>query len=674
MTTRHMLPTRQALTAIRIALLFVGMAAASPTAEGQPQGRQPTAAPAAAPSLAGILQELASYDGGIESAAAWKLRDYVHARMDDPDGRAECEAALLRFLGSTATPPAKRIASRQLRIVAGDTAVPVLKGMLGDPELVDLAVYSLQQIPGAAADRALVEALSPTDGASRIAVVAALGERRSTAAVPALVPFLKQPPVASTAATALGRIGGDAAVAALAAARRGAPAPLASTIASALLASAEQHRDAKNPKAALQLYEPLAADTTLPSPIRRAAVMGTIAASGSPAVLLEHLASPEPILQEAAIASVSTLIPADGIGPVCALLPKLPEHTQVQLLAILQGYPPERVRPAVLDAARSPAPDVRLAALNTLASVGDESDVVFLVETAAGAKGPEQTAARAALAALKGPGVNNAIVAALGRQAPDDVKGELMVAASDRRIFTAKPVVTASLASPSGTLRLQALRALRAIGTPSDAARVLDLLLTTGTERERTEAERTIVALAAKVPNADARARAVRARLTGTTDTASRVRLIALLPLIGDNSALPVLRMSLDDPDPEIHDAAVRALVAWPSSAARDDVRRLARDSRNATHRLLAIAGLVRIIGLEPYREPRAAVADLREAAGFAWRPEEQRLVLGALSRFPCEDALDLAAGFLRETSVQAEAQAAIDQITARLPKGTGSK
>jgi HEAT repeat protein len=674
MMTRHMLRTRPALTPIRLALLFVGIAAAGLTAEGQRQGRQPTGSAATAPSLAGILQELATYDGGIESAATWKLRDYVKARMDDPAGRAECEAALLRFLGSTATPPAKRAASRQLRVVAGDTAVPVLTGMLNDPQLVDLAVYSLQQIPGAAAEQALVQALSTTKGASRIAVVAALGEQRSTAAVPAIVPLLKQPPIASAAATALGRIGGDAAVAALAAARSGAPAPLASTIASALLVSAEQHLDAKNPTAALQLYEPLAADTTLPSPIRRAAVMGKIVASGSPAVLLEHLASPEPILQNAAIARMSVVIPADGIGPVCALLPRLPEHTQVQLLAILQGYPPERVRPAVLEAARSTAPAVRLAALNALSSVGDQSDVLFLAEASAGAKGQEQTVARAALAALKGPGVNDAIVAALGRQAPDHVKGELMIAASDRRIFTAKPLVTASLASPSGTLRLQALRSLRAIGTPSDTARVLDLLLTTGIDRERTEAERTVASLATKEPNADARARVVRARLADVKDTESRIRLIALLPMIGDNSALPVLRMTLNDPDAEVHDAAVRALVAWPSSAAKDDVRHLARDSTNETHRLLAIDGLVRLIGLETYREPRAAVADLREAAGFAWRPEEQKLVLGALPKFPCEDALELAASFLREASVKAEAQAAIDRIKPRLPKGKGSK
>ena len=68
---------------------------------------------------------------------------------------------------------------------------------------------------------------------------------------------------------------------------------------------------------------------------------------------------------------------------------------------------------------------------------------------------------------------------------------------------------------------------------------------------------------------------------------------------------------------------------------------------------------------LDRYRDPAAAVADLRLAAGFAWRPEEQRLVLGALQQFPCPEAMDLARGFLREPSVKAEAEAAVEKLKA---------
>jgi hypothetical protein len=86
---------------------------------------------------------------------------------------------------------------------------------------------------------------------------------------------------------------------------------------------------------------------------------------------------------------------------------------------------------------------------------------------------------------------------------------------------------------------------------------------------------------------------------------------------------------------------------------------------------LLALVSFVRTVGLDPYRNPEAAVADLKLAAGFASRPEEKRLILGAVVSFPCKDALDLATGFLQEPAVKAEAQAAVDNITARLKRGS---
>jgi hypothetical protein len=152
------------------------------------------------------------------------------------------------------------------------------------------------------------------------------------------------------------------------------------------------------------------------------------------------------------------------------------------------------------------------------------------------------------------------------------------------------------------------------------------------------------------------------------------VRLVGLLPLVGDPSALPVLRALASDDNVEVRDAAVRAVASWPTPAAREDLARLARESRNQTNRLLAIGGLVRVIGLERYRDPQAAVADLKEAAALSWRPEEQRLILGVLPRFPCAAALELASGFAKDSEVKEEAQAAVKAISARLKKETVSK
>jgi hypothetical protein len=118
-----------------------------------------TAKPAAAPSLDAILVQVASYDGGIASDALWKLRDYVYARRDDAAGRAECEAKRLQYLKGTATPSAKMAATRLLREIAGDTAIPALQAMLTD-RASRLRRLRAAADAGAAAEAAFVQSLA----------------------------------------------------------------------------------------------------------------------------------------------------------------------------------------------------------------------------------------------------------------------------------------------------------------------------------------------------------------------------------------------------------------------------------------------------------------------------------------------------------------------------------
>jgi HEAT repeat protein len=324
----------------------------------------------------------------------------------------------------------------------------------------------------------------------------------------------------------------------------------------------------------------------------------------------------------------------------------------------------------VLNAAKSGAPDVRAAAIRALESVGDESTVPFLAETAATAgKGPVQDAARRALGGIPGRAVDDAIVASLGRPASDAIAVELLKAVADRRLFLAKPAVSASLSASSPAVRVEGLKALKAIGSPSDAVPVLDRVLTSTDDLEQAEAEKTVIALLQKSAGAENRSRTVRMRLMTERDAATRAKLIALLAPTADGAALPVLRRALADADPGVADAAARGIAAWPTATARDDMIKLMKTSKDETHRLLAFAGLVRLAGLDVYRLPEAAVDDLKMLSGLAWRPEERKLVLGALATFPCQEALDMAKGFLQDDDLKAEAQAAIEAITSRMQR-----
>jgi len=628
-----------------------------------------TAQPA---SLDAILTQLATWDGGIASEAVWQLHDYVFSRKGDEAGRAECEAKLLQFLKGPATRSAKMAATRLLRVIAGDTAIPALQVMAADPRLSDYGIYVLQPMPGSAAENALVGALTAARGAQKAAIVAALGQRRASSALPLLEPMLRDPALAAPAAVAIGRIGGPAASAALASAYGAAAGESRRLLAASLLEAGDGLLAAKDSEAAAKIFGALAADRSLPAPMRTAAFIGDISAAGprASAVLVTMLGGDDADARAAAIARIGDIIPPDGIGPVCDLLPRLPDAAQVQVLTAIARHPASRVRPAALNAAKSDSPDVRVAALRTLESAGDASTVAFLADTAGSApKGPVQDAARRTLGSLKGRDVDDAIVALLGQPAPAAFTAELLRAVADRRIFLAKPAVSAALAAASPAVRIEGLKTLRVIGTPSDASPVLDLLLKSGDDVERAEAEKTVTALLQKIGSPENRSRLVRMRLVAEKDPAARATLIGLMASTGDDAALPVLRRALADADAGVVDAAARAIAEWPTATARDDMLKILRESKDETHRLLAFTGLVRLVSLDANRLPEAAVADLKGLSGLAWRPEEQKLILGALAAFPCQDALTLAGVLLQNDALKAEAQAAIDKITPKLPK-----
>ena len=104
-------------------------------------------------------------------------------------------------------------------------------------------------------------------------------------------------------------------------------------------------------------------------------------------------------------------------------------------------------------------------------------------------------------------------------------------------------------------------------------------------------------------------------------------------------------------------------MVEWPGSTPADDVLAVARSTRDLTHQVLALRGYVRMIGAAKYRSPDAAVESFKTALNLASRPEEIKLILGALPDFACLEALALAESFLNTEGVREEALAAVEAI-----------
>jgi HEAT repeat protein len=556
--------------------------------------------------------------------------------------------------------------------------------MLWREDTTDMARYALEKIPGKAADTALLAALEQTQNETKIGIISSLGQRKSVQAVKALAVLVNDADsaLAAAATTAMGRIGGVEAAAALAEAYDRAAGEAKTNLAYALLSSADGYWDARNFPAALALYEEIlsAHPQQLPLVVRRTAFKGRILCLEKPdasKLVVETLTKGPEDMHEPAIGEVAMLFRPADIGPVVEALPKLPEASGVQLLSILTQYPRENVLQAVIEATKSPALAVRVAALKALAIVGDSSSVLFLAERSAASAGREQLAARASLWKLVGKDIDEKVMFHLVSTPNEAVRNELIQAIRERRITQGKAhLLTVARGGSSRNIQ-EAARALRSIASPIDIPVLLKILLETGDETVQAEMQTTIGVVAKKIPDEYARANAVEKMLTldtsskeqPITDVTKRCLLYRTLGRIGDDSSLALLRTALQDPTVEIQDAAVRALADWPNGTPREECLAIARTSANFTHRVLALRAFVRMVGLQKYQSPQTAIQSLKTALDLATRPEEKKLVLGALEAFPSPEALALAESLLTAEGVQAEAQAAVDKIKETLEK-----
>lgn len=114
--------------------------------------------------------------------------------------------AVLEDPGASAFLKAK--ACQRLAAVGDEWTAPAAAKLLGDPRLSHYARTALEAMPGAAADRALREALDALEGGLLVGVINSIGLRRDPAALPALAALRRggEADVAAAATAAIGRI------------------------------------------------------------------------------------------------------------------------------------------------------------------------------------------------------------------------------------------------------------------------------------------------------------------------------------------------------------------------------------------------------------------------------------------------------------------------------------
>lgn len=379
-------------------------------------------------------------------------------------------------------------------------------------------------------------------------------------------------------------------------------------------------------------------------------------------IVLDILRSDDQEMQAAAIAMVKEMPGTEVTKALAKELPNLSAKSQVQLLSALGDRGDAVARPAVVAAVKSEDQSVRIAALRALGQLGDDSSVELLAQSAANASGAEQKAARDSLYRLRGSNVDKVILEAIPK-ADAQIKVELISSIGQRNITAGVPALLETAKDSDRKVRIESLRTLKVVAGPEHLPALVELLINAKSSSDRTEAQKTIAAVAHRIDDKNRQAASVLAVLPSVKETVARCSLLNVLGRIGDNSALPVLTAALKDENVEIQTAAIRALADWPTSEPLDELMKIAADSGNKVHRILALRGFVRLLGLASDRPGEETIELYKKAMSLAPNAGEKKKVLSGLANTKSLAAMQMAAGYLDDEALSVEAGAAVINI-----------
>jgi HEAT repeat protein len=333
---------------------------------------------------------------------------------------------------------------------------------------------------------------------------------------------------------------------------------------------------------------------------------------------------------------------------------RMTEHPRhVALISLLGDVGDQNALPVVLEAAKSGAWDVRLAAFRVLARLGDARAVPMLLETAIGGQGELAETARGRLAGLKGQAVDDGVAAAYASS-----KGRARVILTDlvgqRGIRSLVPALLKDADSQDEQTRHAAIGALGLTVGLDNLDALVARLIEPKSPQDAGPVRDALQKACLRMPDRDAAAAKFLARVPQAPVETKGV-LLELAGTVGGAKALEGVAAAARDPSEELQDAATRVLGEWMSADAAPVLLDLAKTAGNNKFKVRAMRGYIRIIRqLDLPADQKLAMA--KTALGAAWRDEEKRLVLESVTRIPSPESLALAVSHLDDTALKDQA------------------
>ena len=514
---------------------------------------------------------------------------------------------------------------------------------------------------------ALAKAQEP---AWKVALLNALADKPGKATVQAVLPQVRDADdtVRAAACAALVRTGDKTAAETLDAARsRGSTqAQAAATDAYLLLADRLCGQD--DAASALPIYRKLLAAT---GHVRCAAIIGMGRAGGADSldIIFEALASQDARERGAGLAALELLPPDVVLAAIQGKLKTAPPEMKVALLRALMRRADKAILPAFLAAAADANEAVRIAAYEGMGKLQDERAAAVLIAALLERQGAELGVVRQAVDRIPGKAMTDALIAALPKASPK-ARAEIIGSLALREPKDVTPALLGvAVKDADASVRSEALKALAGTADATALPRLVTLLVAATESRDRRAAEDTVATVARKIDVGSQRVQPILAAMAGA-GVEARCALLRVAGRLGGAEALAAIQAARKDANAEIQDAAIRTLVKWDDPAVADDLLDIARTGKSLPHRVLALEGYVRVVGLMGNLPVAELLKKYEAAMAAAPRPEDRRLVLAGMGQVGNLGALRMAQQYLDDPALKAEAEIAVVQIASAIGSG----
>jgi HEAT repeat protein len=525
--------------------------------------------------------------------------------------------------------------------------------MLAQSDTWDIACTGLVKVKHPKAQQTLLDAIPSAKGDRLIGIIDALGNRRDPVAVPVLrgIADVSDIPATEAALVALSKIPGMASIEALDWCRANLSRKMRPAATDAYVDAAFTSLEFGDTQSAIHAFDALMIDFE-PADVKARGLRGLIQAHGENAVptIVEALTSGIPELEAVAAEEAKTVPGRKATEAFVKAYASLTPENQAVLLHALGVRGDEFAVDTLLLAVQSRIPVVRIAAIEALGKFNHPDVLQVLLKVAATGTDHEKELARTALDGLTNPLVNDELLVA-AMNADNAIRAEAMKMIAARNLHEGVPVVMRVAARDVKPVRLEALKALGAIGTAQELPDMVNMLVEDWSDSDRAAIGEAVIAVARRAPAGKPRTDAIsRALTTGRAAEETRLTLISILRAIGDDAGVAALDTVARGSSGRVQIAAIETLTVWPTAAALDPLDRAAREADEAHVKSLAVDGaLNHLENTAADRAPDQRLKYYERLAKVAQTPEQKARIADGLAAIASPDSEKVRAKLLND-------------------------